>query len=159
MSLVYLGLGSNLGDRLDNLRQAVEALPPAVKPVALSTVYETPPWGFLEQPVFLNQVIGAETCLEPQMLLSYLKNLEIKMGRQPSVQYGPRLIDIDILLYGDLVLDSPKLVIPHPRLVERPFVLVPLVDLTPNLRHPVSGLSMVQLLDGLDASRIKPYVE
>ena len=157
MSLVYLALGSNLGDRLANLHQAIEALPPAVKPVAFSTVYETPPWGYLDQPPFLNQVISAETGLEPLALLRALKRLERKLGRKPGVRYGPRLIDLDILLYADRVFDNPKLVIPHPRLAERAFVLVPLAELAPDLRHPVLGVTMTQLLSGLDNAGIIPY--
>ena len=158
MSRVYLALGSNLGDRQANLHSAVEAMPSAVNPVAVSTVYETPPWGYLDQPAFLNQVIGAETSLEPLELLRYLKRLERKLGRKPGVRYGPRLIDLDILLYDDLVFDDPQLVIPHPRLAERAFVLVPLAEIAPDLRHPVLGVSMTQLLAGLDTSGIKPYM-
>jgi 2-amino-4-hydroxy-6-hydroxymethyldihydropteridine diphosphokinase len=157
VSRVYLALGSNLGDRLGNLRRAVEAMPPTVKPVALSTIYETPPWGYLDQPAFLNQVFCAETGLEPLALLRFLKRLERQLGRKPAVRYGPRLIDLDILLYGDLVFDDPKLVIPHPRLAERAFVLVPLAEIAPELRHPVLGSTMTQLLAGLDASGIKPF--
>ena len=157
MSRVYLASGSNLGDRLDNLHRAVKAMPSTVNPVAFSTVYETPPWGYLDQPAFLNQVVRAETDLEPLALLRFLKHLERKLGRKPGVRYGPRLIDLDILLYEDLVFDDPKLVIPHPRLAERAFVLVPLTEIAPDLRHPLLGLTMRELLAGVDASGIKPY--
>ncbi len=143
---VYLGLGTNLGDRLANL-QAVRAvftplqtaLAPSVRLLQASPIYETEPWGFLDQPAFLNQVLQAETDLPPLDLLAYLKDLEMQLGRQPNFRYGPRLIDIDILLYDDLVLSLPGLEIPHPRLAERAFVLVPLADLAPDLRYPGNG--------------------
>jgi 2-amino-4-hydroxy-6-hydroxymethyldihydropteridine diphosphokinase len=158
-SRVYLALGSNLGDRPANLRSAVEAMPPTVQPTAFSTIYETPPWGVLDQPAFLNQVICAKTALAPLALLDYLKQLELDLGRQPGLRYGPRLIDLDILLYDDLVFEDPRLSIPHPRLAERAFVLVPLNDIAPDLRHPVLGVSMAQLLAGLDTRGIKPYLD
>jgi 2-amino-4-hydroxy-6-hydroxymethyldihydropteridine diphosphokinase len=143
---VYLGLGTNQGDRLANL-QAVRAvftpvqtaLAPSVRLLQASPIYETEPWGFLDQPAFLNQALQAETDLPPMDLLAYLKDLEVELGRMPNFRYGPRLIDIDILLYDELVLSLPGLEIPHPRLAERAFVLVPLVDLAPDLRYPGNG--------------------
>ena len=152
--MVYLALGSNLGDRLSNLSAAIDALSPEVRSEACSPVYETPPWGYSEQPSFLNQVIRAETNLEPLDLLGHLKATELKLGRQPGFQNGPRLIDIDILFYEYLIFQSEDLVIPHPRLSERAFVLAPLVDLAPDLRHPLLGQTAQELLARVDAAGI-----
>lgn len=139
---VYLALGSNLGDRLANLKQAIAALTPQMDVKAKSQVYETPPWGYENQPKFLNQVVQATTYLEPEPLLKHLKRLEVALGRKASVPNGPRSIDIDILFYDDLILNRPSLVIPHPRLHERPFVLLPLMDLAPDMVHPVRRQSV-----------------
>lgn len=139
---VYLALGSNLGDRLANLKQAVAALTPQMDVKAKSQVYETPPWGYEDQPKFLNQAIKATTYLEPEPLLKHIKRLEVALGRKASVPNGPRLIDMDILFYDDLVMNKPSLVIPHPRLHERAFVLLPLMDLAPDLVHPVRRQSV-----------------
>jgi 2-amino-4-hydroxy-6-hydroxymethyldihydropteridine diphosphokinase len=145
--IVYLGLGTNQGDRLANLQAARLALAPSVRLLAASPIYETEPWGFLEQPAFLNQALKAETGLPPLDLLAYLKDLELQLGRQPNFRYGPRLIDIDILLYDDLALCLPGLEIPHPRLAARSFVLVPLVDLAPDLHYPGNGHTLEELLE------------
>lgn len=150
--IVYLALGSNLGNRLANLKNAISNLPPQMDVKKKSPVYETPPWGHVDQPAFLNQVIMAETYMEPENLLSHLKRLETVLGREPTFENGPRVIDIDILFYDDLVLDSPPLVIPHPRLHARGFVLVPLNDIAPDLVHPVLGKSISELL--LDVNRL-----
>lgn len=154
MARLYLALGSNLGDRRANLQSALQALLPAVLVRRASPVYETPPWGLTEQPAFLNMVVEAETGLPPLDLLAHLKRLETQLGRLPSVRYGPRSIDMDILFYDDLVLDSPGLTIPHPRLHERAFVLVPLADLAPDLVHPRLGQTVRDLLTAVDASGI-----
>jgi 2-amino-4-hydroxy-6-hydroxymethyldihydropteridine diphosphokinase len=155
--MIYLALGSNLGDRLVNLRGAVAALPPVVTVQAESRVYETPPWGYTDQPAFLNMVLRGVTELQPLPLLAHLKQLERALGRGKTFRWGPRRIDIDILFYDDLVLETPRLSIPHPGLTERAFVLVPLADLAPDLRHPVLGKSVRELLAGVDASGVKPY--
>jgi 2-amino-4-hydroxy-6-hydroxymethyldihydropteridine diphosphokinase len=155
---VYLALGSNLDNRLANLKQAVAALPPQMEVKAKSHIYETPPWGYEDQPKFLNQVIKATTYLEPEPLLKHIKRLEVMLGRKASFQYGPRLIDIDILFYDDLVLDTPSLVIPHPRLHERGFVLLPLMDIAPDLIHPVEKKNVRELLAFCNVSDITKFV-
>jgi 2-amino-4-hydroxy-6-hydroxymethyldihydropteridine diphosphokinase len=144
--IVYLALGSNLGDRLANLKQAIASLTPQMDVKAKSSVYETLPWGYEDQPKFLNQVVRAKTYLDPEPLLKHLKRLEMALGRQESFPNGPRLIDIDILFYDELILYSPALVIPHPRLHERAFVLLPLMDLDPDLVHPVNKKSVREML-------------
>jgi 2-amino-4-hydroxy-6-hydroxymethyldihydropteridine diphosphokinase len=153
---IYIALGTNLGDRLANLHTAIEAMPPKVKVLAESHVYETPPWGYEDQPAFLNMVLKAETSLEPEALLKYLKQIEVELGREKTVRWGPRLIDLDILFYDDLVVDTPPLVIPHPRLHERAFVLVPLADVAIDYAHPVLGERVRDLLQAVDVSGIKP---
>jgi 2-amino-4-hydroxy-6-hydroxymethyldihydropteridine diphosphokinase len=158
-AVVFLALGSNLGDRAANLQAAQRALPPAVRLVAISPIYETPPWGILEQPAFLNQALKAETDLSPQDLLAYLKRLEVQLGRQPGQRYGPRQIDLDILFYADRVLETEKLSIPHPRLAERAFVLVPLADIAPDLRHPLTGKTAKEMLELLDTTGIHLFGE
>lgn len=158
MAHVFLALGTNLGERAHNLRHAIEALPPAVRLQRQSPIYETPPWGFTDQPDFLNMVIEGETDLSPLALLHFIKDLERRLGRQPSVRYGPRLIDLDILFYDDLVLETSELVIPHPRLHERAFVLVPLADLAPDLIHPRLQRSVRDLLAAVDRTGIRKFV-
>lgn len=155
---VYLALGSNLGDRLTNLKQAIAALTPQMEVKAKSAVYETPPWGYEDQPKFLNQVIKANTYLDPEPLLKHLKRLEVALGRQESFPNGPRLIDMDILFYDDLVLNSPSLVIPHPRLHERGFILLPLMDIAPDLVHPVQKKSVREMVVGCEVEGIEKFV-
>ena len=154
--IIYIALGTNLGERLENLRAAIEAMTPDVTVLAESHVYETPPWGYEDQPAFLNMVVKAVTDLEPESLLKYLKQIEAELGREKSVRWGPRLIDLDILFYADLVLDTPPLVIPHPRLHERAFVLVPLADVAADYVHPVLGEFVWELLLKADVSGIRP---
>lgn len=155
--IVYLALGSNMGNRLANLKAAINNLTPQLTIKNKSSVYDTPPWGFTEQVAFLNQVIVAKTYLTPQALLGHLKRLETALGRVPNFQNGPRLIDIDILFFDDLVLDTPLLVIPHPRLHERAFVLTPLAEIAPELIHPVLNKPIHALLKGMDRSDIKLF--
>ena len=154
---IYLALGSNLGNRENNLKAAIDALTPEVTVLAKSPVYETLPWGVIDQSLFLNMVLKGETHLAPLALLIHLKDLETKLGRLPSIRYGPRLIDMDILFYDDLVLDTSELTIPHPRLHERAFVLVPLADLAPDLVHPVIGKPVGELLTAVDTIGVKRY--
>jgi 2-amino-4-hydroxy-6-hydroxymethyldihydropteridine diphosphokinase len=155
--IVFLALGSNMGNRLANLKAAINNLTPQMSVKIKSSVYETPPLGFTEQAPFLNQVIMVNTYLEPQALLSHLKRLEAALGRVPHFQNGPRLIDIDILFFDDLMIDTHTLAIPHPRLHERAFVLVPLAEIAPDLVHPVLRRPNHELLDEVDRSDIKLF--
>ena len=159
MAIIFLALGTNLGDRLAHLRAALDAFPPDIRVLAQSRIYETPAWGYEQQPAFLNMVLKAETELSPEALLARLKKLEGDLGRTPTFRWGPRLIDIDILFYDGITLDSPGLTIPHPRLHERAFVLVPLFDVAPDLVHPRLGQTVRQLLAEVDASGIHSYAE
>lgn len=154
---VFIGLGSNLGDRLGFLNRAIKSLLPEVSPLRSSHVYQTPPWGFTDQPQFLNQVVEAQTDLEPEELLKKLKQIERKLGRIETIRYGPRCIDLDILFYGNAIIQSESLIIPHPLLAERTFVLVPMNELSPNFIHPQLMTKISDLLQELDFSDIEQY--
>jgi 2-amino-4-hydroxy-6-hydroxymethyldihydropteridine diphosphokinase len=155
--IIYLALGTNLGDRVANLQATLIAMPPSILIRNSSPIYETPPWGVIDQPAFLNMVIQAETSLEPLPLLEHLKQIETELGRRPTVRWGPRLIDIDILFYDDLVLELPGVTIPHPRLHERAFVLVPLADIAPDFIHPVLVNTISNLLKEIGEEGIVRY--
>jgi 2-amino-4-hydroxy-6-hydroxymethyldihydropteridine diphosphokinase len=142
---VYLGLGSNMGDRQQNLDRALDLLSQRLRVTRVSSAYDTEPVGNVNQPRFLNLVCQVYTRLAPQALLALAKGIECKLGRTSGAQQ-PRPIDIDILFYGDLVLDTPELVIPHPRLANRAFVLVPLTEIAPDLIHPVYRKTIKELL-------------
>ena len=158
MSRVYIALGSNLGNRSGQLEAAVRTMASALQVIRQSPVYETEPWGYSEQPKFLNQVVEAQTDLPPAELLHTLKAIERRLGRQPSFHYGPREIDLDILFYDDLQVQTEELTIPHPQLARRAFVLVPLADLAPDLRHPVLGKTVGELLGEVDSAGVARYL-
>jgi len=158
-ALVYLSLGSNLGDRAANLDHAIAALAGAqLRVLRRSFIYETEPVDVVDQPWFLNLVVEAESPLAPLAPLTLLRELqaiERRMGRERTTPRGPRVIDLDILLYGAHVIASPELEIPHPRMASRRFVLVPLAELAPKLRHPSRGATILELLAATrDASRV-----
>ena len=146
---VHLGLGSNLGDRKANLDQALGYLSHRLRVAKVSSVYDTEPVGNPNQPRFLNMVCQVETMIGPEALLILLKGVEQKIGRLPGKPNSPRPIDIDILFYGNRVINTPALVIPHPKLTERAFVLVPLAEIAPTLVHPVNKKNIEQLLGEL----------
>jgi len=146
---IYLCLGSNLGERKENLSKALDLLSQRLRVSEVSSTYETEAVGGTAQPVFLNMVVKAYTMLEPTGLLLLAKGIERKMGRAPGPRNAPRTIDIDILFYGDRVVDTAELVIPHPRLTERAFVLVPLNEIAPTFIHPVNKKSIGSMLKEL----------
>jgi 2-amino-4-hydroxy-6-hydroxymethyldihydropteridine diphosphokinase len=158
MAEVYIALGSNLGDRARNLAAAREAMARGtVEIAAASSVYETAPWGPKPQGAYLNQVVRGTTHLASAELLARLLDIERALGRERETEerYGPRTIDLDILLYGQLAMQEPTLQIPHPRMLERAFVLVPLAEIAPELE--VGGLRIIDALAGLDRSGVALY--
>lgn len=146
---VYLSLGSNLGDRAGNLLQAIKLLAGAGEVVLVSSIYETAPVEVTQQSWFLNCALHLDTRATPEKLLADLLAIEKSMGRERTSHKGPRLIDLDILLFGDHPYTSPTLTVPHPAMHQRRFVLAPMVEIAPDLRHPVLQRSMRQLLEDL----------
>jgi 2-amino-4-hydroxy-6-hydroxymethyldihydropteridine diphosphokinase len=157
MKRVYLGLGSNLGDRAANIEDALRRLGESqrLKVLRRSSLYESAPMYVARQPWFLNMVAEVETTLFPMMLLNHVLGVERAMGRRRTIDKGPRDIDVDILLYGGIVVQSAKLSIPHPRMQERRFVMEPMVELAPDLRHPVLGKGMLELFTAVKDQTVR----
>ena len=153
---VYIGIGSNVGDRENNIFLSLEMMKKSGKIhiISLSSLYETEPEGYENQNWFLNCAAGLKTALKPYELLDFLKSIEQAIGRKKSVRWGPREIDLDLLLYDDLYLKSDNLIIPHPRMHERKFVLVPLAEIAADVIHPILNKSIKVLLDELDTQKI-----
>jgi 2-amino-4-hydroxy-6-hydroxymethyldihydropteridine diphosphokinase len=149
MATAYIGLGSNLGDRMATLRSAVQRLQTLGRITGVSSLYETEPVGYLEQPAFLNAVVALETALAPVDLLRALLGIERELGRTRSFPNAPRALDLDLLLVDDVTLETAELTLPHPRLHDRAFVLVPLADLAPEMVHPQSGQTVWEMLRAL----------
>jgi 2-amino-4-hydroxy-6-hydroxymethyldihydropteridine diphosphokinase len=155
VSAVYIGLGANLGDRRANLTDALDLLPPLATVEAVSALYESPPQPPAPPPSYLNAACRVQTDLTPLSLFRHLKRIEWRLGRRSGERWAPRLIDLDLLLYDDRIVRTPELSVPHERLVERAFVLQPLLDLDPSLRHPATGEPLRDILqrigpDGLE---------
>lgn len=152
-SVAYLGLGGNLEPRCQNMASALELLDAPSRGIRVtrrSRLYETAPWGLTDQPDFLNCAVEITTTLEPYALLGRAKEIEDTLGRQPGPRFGPRTIDVDILLYAGLTLDEPELQIPHPRLHLRAFALIPLAELAPSLEHPTLRRTIQDLAEGVE---------
>ena len=152
MHVVYIGFGSNIGDRLAHIQNAIHTLSKTegITLKEISSIYTTDPVGYQEQAQFLNGVAAIQTSLSPLSLLHTLKDIETAVGRKHRIRWGPREIDLDILIYGDLCVQTEKLVIPHPEMHLRGFVLVPFAEIAPNLRHPVLQESVQTLLGRLE---------
>ncbi len=161
MPTVYLALGSNIGNREQNLREAIRLLGERnVHITKTSSLYETEPVDYLDQPWFLNAVLQAQTDLPSHELLSIMRNIEAQMGSKKPFAKGPRLIDLDILLYGDQTIDTADLQVPHPRMLRRNFVLAPLAEIAPMLRHPAWSASVAELLArSPDSSLVRKFHE
>lgn len=158
MERVFIALGSNLLEREKNIKSAIMLISenPSIKVIKESSLYETEPWGNIEQGDFLNSVIEVSTTLAPHELLTFLKETEKKLGRTEAPKWGPRIIDLDIVLYGERVIREVGLAIPHPSMHERAFVLVPLCEIAPGVTHPVLKKTISELLTGLkDAGEVK----
>jgi 2-amino-4-hydroxy-6-hydroxymethyldihydropteridine diphosphokinase len=146
MSFVYLSLGSNLSDKKDNLNKAIIELSSILTDLQLSPIYETEPWGYTEQPPFLNQCVGGKCNIDPFQLLVKIQEIEKKLGKNVEFKWGPRIIDIDILFYGNRIIQTDNLTIPHPYIQERAFVLIPLEDIARDFVHPILNVTIGELV-------------
>ncbi|RMG95305.1 MAG: 2-amino-4-hydroxy-6-hydroxymethyldihydropteridine diphosphokinase [Chloroflexi bacterium] len=155
MSQLFFSLGTNLGRRRHNLQQAIAGLRRYVTITAVSPVYETDPWGPVPQPPFLNICVAATTTLDPITLFTYCQQLEKELGREKTVRWGPRLIDIDLLFYDTLIYQNSALTIPHPRIGERAFVLYPLADIAPDFIHPQTGQKIADMATAVSPDTIR----
>lgn len=155
--VVAIGLGSNLGDRLARLRFAVVEMEKLFGDLRFSSVYETEPLHVTEQADFLNACCSGRTLLSPRALLRALQGIELAAGRDVGTRYGPRTLDLDILLYGDEVIEGRGLRVPHPRMHERGFVLLPLLELLPEWKHPVLGHTVQELAEAVAREGVRPY--
>jgi 2-amino-4-hydroxy-6-hydroxymethyldihydropteridine diphosphokinase len=158
MPVVFISLGSNMGDRQTAILKARNLLAVDVPPIFSSRIFETPPWGYEDQPPFLNQVIKATAHLSPLKLLDKLKEIEKEVGREPNFKYGPRLIDLDILFYDEMIFKNKVLTIPHPEITNRAFVLLPLMDVAPNFVHPGNQTKISDLIKLVDTSGINEFI-
>jgi len=157
MAIAYIGIGSNLGNRQENCLRAIELLQKkGIIVTKRSSLYKTEPWGVKDQPRFINMAIEIDTSLEPKELLKILKNIEKELGREKSSKWGPRIIDLDILLFDDIILNEDNLKIPHPLMQERDFVLRPLCEIAPDIYHPLLKLSMYELMQKIHRKSQEP---
>lgn len=160
--LIFISLGSNIGNKLGNITKAIHELKLLPGPIVkTSSVYVTEPWGYVDQEEFINQVIAIKTNYKPIELLDALLNIEFILGRQRTVKNAPRVIDLDILLFKDLIISESNLEIPHPRMHLRKFILVPMTEIAPNIIHPLLDQSMKELLkickDNSSVTKLRPY--
>ncbi len=157
MAIAYIGIGSNLGNRQENCLRAIELLQKkGIIVIKRSSLYETEQWGVKDQPRFINMAIEIDTSLKPKELLKILKNIEKELGREKSSKWGPRIIDLDILLFDDIILNEDNLKIPHPLMQERDFVLRPLCEIAPDIYHPLLKLSMYELMQKIHRKSQEP---
>ena len=157
MAIAYIGIGSNLGNRQENCLRAIELLQKkGIIVTKRSSLYKTEPWGVKDQPRFINMAVEIDTSLEPKELLKILKNIEKGLGREKSSKWGPRIIDLDILLFDDIILNEDNLKIPHPLMQERDFVLRPLCEIAPDIYHPLLKLSMYELMQKIHRKSQEP---
>ena len=157
MNITFLQTGTNLGDRLINLEEANNKIEERVgKIIAISSIYETEAWGVTDQPLFLNQVLQIETTLSAQEVLETILAIELEMGRIRIERWAERLIDIDVLFYNNEIIKDENLIVPHPRIQERNFVLKPLIEIVPNLVHPIFNKTMIELLE-MSTDKLRVY--
>ena len=154
MPVVYLGIGSNLGLRQDNLSKAISMIQNFSSTISISSIYQSKPWGYTAQSCFLNLACCVKTDLNPEELLRVVKDIEAHIGRKPMFRNGPRVIDIDILLYDDRIINLPDLRIPHPGIPERSFVLLPLNEIAHDLMHPFLGKTILELAEQLKGKNL-----